>query len=255
MTPLNVTRILAPNPGPFTGDGTNTYVVSAGRMALIIDPGPPDGDHLEAIRRASAGLTVTGILVTHHHLDHSPAAAPLAAEFGVPSYGVGFGPFQAIRTIADGDRIQLGNWVIETLHTPGHTPDSVCFVAGDTLFSGDTVKSGTTVVVDDMGDYMRSLERLAQRVTGRIYPGHGEVIHDGPGVVAEYVAHRRAREAQVEAALSPNPQAIADLVAAVYEDLDPRLVPLAQQSLTAHLRKLEEEEKARRSEAGLWSVP
>ena len=252
---MNVTRILAPNPGPFTGAGTNTYVVSDGGEALIIDPGPTDAAHTDAIRRSIAGFTVTGILVTHHHLDHSPGAAPLAAELEVPSYGVGFGPFQAIRPIADGDRIQLGKRVIEALHTPGHTPDSVCFIVGGALFSGDTIKSGTTVVVDDMGDYLRSLERLAQRVTGPIYPGHGEIIDDGPAIIAEYITHRRAREAQVEAALSSTAQTVEDLAAAVYGELDPRLVPLAQQSLTAHLKKLEEEEKARRTEAGLWSAP
>ena len=252
---MRITRVLAPNPGPFTGDGTNTYVLDDAGDAVIIDPGPLEVSHLESIREAIAGLRTVGILVTHHHLDHSPAANLLAEELDVPSYGVGYGPFQAVRPIADGDRIQVGERVIEVLHTPGHTPDSVCFVVDGTLFSGDTIKSGTTVVVADMGEYMRSLMRLAELVEGEIFPGHGEPIENGSAVVVEYLAHRRAREAQVLEALSGTPQTVDQLVGAVYGDLDPRLVPLAQQSLTAHLVKLEEEERARRYGAASWGVP
>lgn len=252
---MEITRILAPNAGPFTGAGTNTYVLRGGNEAIILDPGPVDTGHLDAIRAALADLEPTAILVTHHHLDHSPAANLLAEELEVPSLGMGFGPFQAIRPIADGDSIQLGKQVIEVVHTPGHTPDSVCFVTDEGLFSGDTIKSGTTVVVDDMTDYMASLQRLAGLVRGRIHPGHGEVIEDGPAVVAEYIEHRRAREAQVQAALTAVPRPVAELVASVYGELDSALAPLALRSLTVHLVKLEEEDKARRDDAGAWGLP
>ena len=113
---MKITRILAPNPGPFTGAGTNSYVVSADGEAAIIDPGPLLDSHLEAIRSAVADFTVVGVLVTHHHLDHAPAANPLAAEFGVPSYGYGsYGGFQAISAIADGDGVHVGTEMIEVL--------------------------------------------------------------------------------------------------------------------------------------------
>lgn len=234
-----ITRILAPNPGPFTGAGTNTYVVSADGEAAIVDPGPLVECHLEAIRGALADLTVVGVLVTHHHLDHAPAANPLAAEFGVPSYGFGsYGGFQAISAVADGDGVHVGTEMIEVLHTPGHTADSMCFAVAGGLFTGDTIKAGTTVVVEDMTAYLATLERLADLAPARIFPGHGDPIDDPSAVIGEYIAHRRGREEQVAAALTPGPMVTADVVAAVYPDLDPALLPLATQSAAAHLRKL-----------------
>ena len=235
-----ITRILAPNPGPFTGDGTNTYIASSAGEAVVIDPGPVIESHLAAIRAGLAGLRPVGVLVTHHHGDHAPAADPLAAAYGVPSYGYGsYGGFQAISAVADGDRIHVGTDMIEVLHTPGHTPDSLCFVVPGGVFTGDTIKSGTTVVVEDMSDYMATLERLAALEAGRIYPGHGAVIDDPATVLAGYLAHRRMREAAIVAALEASgPMDTAAVVGAVYPDLDDALVHLATQSATAHLRKL-----------------
>ena len=240
---MEVSRILAPNPGPFTGEGTNSYVAVSGGEAVIVDPGPEIALHLDAIRAAAAGARVVGVLVTHHHLDHAPAANPLAAEYGVPSYGFGaYGGFQAISAVADGDRIHVGTDMIEVLHTPGHTPDSLCFVAPDGLFTGDTVKSGTTVVVENMSDYMATLERLAALAPARIYPGHGEVIDDPESVLTGYIAHRAMREAAIVAALEKaGALGLPEVVAAVYEGLDPAVVPLAMQSATAHLEKLVDE--------------
>lgn len=236
---MDTTRILAPNPGPFTGDGTNSYVVSAGGEAVIIDPGPLIESHLDAIRAAVADLTVVGVLVTHHHLDHSPAANPLAAELGVPSYGYGdYGGFQAISAVADGDGVPVGTEMIEVLHTPGHTPDSLCFAVSDGLFTGDTIKSGSTVVVEDMSAYMATLDRLNAQAPGRIYPGHGEVIEDASGVISRYIAHRRQREGEVVDALASGARSTDEVVATVYPDLNPALRPLAAQSAEAHLRKL-----------------
>ena len=240
---MEITRILAPNPGPFTGGGTNSYLVSSDEEAVIVDPGPLIQSHLDAIRRQVTGRTVVGVLVTHHHLDHSPAANPLAAEYGVPSYGYGdYGGFQAISAVADGDDVHVGTEVIEVLHTPGHTEDSLCFAVGDGLFTGDTIKSGTTVVVEDMSAYLATLERLADLAPGRIYPGHGDIIDDGAGVISANIAHRLRREAEVVAALDGGPRSIDQVVAAVYPDLDPALRPLAAQSAGAHLRKLVDDE-------------
>ncbi len=234
-----ITRILAPNPGPFTGAGTNSYVISTGGEAVIVDPGPLIDSHLEAIRRAVAELTVVGVLVTHHHLDHCPAANPLAEEYGVPSYGFGsYGGFQAISRLADGDVVHVGTEVIEVLSTPGHTPDSLCFAVGDGVFTGDTIKAGTTVVVEDMSAYMKTLARLADLAPARIFPGHGELIDDPPSVIAGYIAHRRGREEQVVAALAGGSLTTEEIVAAVYPELEPTLLILATQSATAHLIKL-----------------
>ena len=236
---MDITRILAPNPGPFTGAGTNSYIVAADGEAVIVDPGPVIASHLQAIREAVTGRVVVGVLVTHHHLDHSPAANPLARQLGVPSYGFGsYGGFRAIEAVADGDGVPLGTGVIEVMHTPGHTPDSLCFAVPDGVFTGDTIKSGTTVVVEDMSDYLRTLNRLEQLAPVRIFPGHGEVIDDPVPVIAGYIAHRREREDQVVAALRAGARTTEDVVAAVYEALDPALVPLATQSAGAHLRKL-----------------
>jgi glyoxylase-like metal-dependent hydrolase (beta-lactamase superfamily II) len=239
---MDINRILAPNPGPFTGAGTNTYVVSADGEAAIIDPGPVLDSHLEALRIAVSDLAVVGVLVTHHHRDHAPAANPLAAEFGAPSYGFGkYGGFQAITAVADGDGVPVGTEMIEVLHTPGHTADSMCFAVPAGVFTGDTIKAGTTVVVDDMSAYLATLKRLAGLAPERIFPGHGEIIDEPAAVIAQYIAHRLEREEQVVAALATGAVTTGDVVAAVYPGLDEALLPLATQSATAHLRKLTED--------------
>lgn len=128
--------------------------------------------------------------------------------------------------------------MIEVLHTPGHTPDSLCFVVPDGVFTGDTIKSGSTVVVDDMSDYMATLERLAGLRVDRIYPGHGDLIDEPARVISEYIEHRLMREAAIVAALADGPREVSDVVEVAYPGLDPALVPLATQSTTAHLEKL-----------------
>jgi hydroxyacylglutathione hydrolase len=239
---MDIRRILAPNPGPFTGNGTNSYLLGSDGQAIIIDPGPLLDSHLDAIRGAIGDLELVAILVTHHHLDHSPAANPLAAEYGVPSVGYGtYGGFQAISSVADGDVVHVGTEVIEVLHTPGHTQDSLCFAVADGVFTGDTVKAGTTVVVEDMGAYLASLQRLSDLAPVRLYPGHGDVIVDGPAALAAYIDHRRRRENQVLGALADGPRDLDAVVARVYPDLEPALAPLATRSAVAHLRKLEED--------------
>lgn len=242
---MQITRILAPNPGPFTGTGTNSYVVVAGSEALVIDPGPMIPSHLAALRSHLEGLTPVGIAVTHHHQDHAPAANPLAAELGVVTYGFGtFGGFQAISPVADREIIHIGNEALTVVSSPGHTPDSLCFLAEDALFAGDTVKSGSTVVVDDMTAYMATLERLAALAVENIYPGHGEPIQDGSAVIASYISHRQERESQIVAALDDEVHSLDDIIAVVYGDIDRTLLPLARQSALAHLKKLADEGRA-----------
>ncbi len=243
--PMNITRVVAPNPGPFTGEGTNSYIVVSGSAALIIDPGPLIPSHLSAIRANLEGLTPVGIAVTHHHQDHAPAANPMAAELGVVSYGFGdFGGFQANSPIADGDVIQVGYEALTVVSSPGHTPDSLCFLAEDALFAGDTIKSGSTVVVDDMTAYMATLERLAALAVENIYPGHGEPIHDGSATLASYIEHRQVRERQIMAALTADIHSLDGIIALVYGNIDPTLRPLARQSALAHLQKLASEGRA-----------
>lgn len=242
---MDITRIVAPNPSPLTGAGTNSYIVVSGSEALVIDPGPMIPAHLDAIRANLDELTPVGIAVTHHHEDHAPAANPLAAEFAVASYGFGdFGGFQAISAVADGDVIEVGYEALTVVSSPGHTPDSLCFLAEDALFAGDTVKSGSTVVVDDMTVYMATLERLASLAIANIYPGHGEPIHDGPATIASYIAHRQMRESQIMAALTADVRSLDGIIALVYGDIDPALQALARQSALAHLRKLADEGRA-----------
>ena len=251
---MNITRVLAPNPGPFTGTGTNSYLISSGREAVVIDPGPMVDAHLAAIRAAIEDLTLVAVLVTHHHLDHSPAANPLATEYGVPSLGYGsYGGFQAIAQVADGDVVRVGTEVIEVLNTPGHTPDSLCFSVSDGVFTGDTIKAGTTVVVEDMSAYMATLQRLADLAPTRLFPGHGEVIEDGPDTIAGYIAHRRQREEQVLSALDGGAHTLDNVIEAVYPGLDPALLALATQSAVAHIRKLVDDGLVGSTEAG-WSL-
>ena len=181
----SVVRILAPNPGLFTGPGTNTYVIVSEDECAVIDPGPIQDLHQAAIRRAVKGLQPRAVLVTHTHPDHAPLANPLAAEFGVPAYGYTVGPgFDPDRKLREGDRLIFGRAVLEVLYTPGHTEDHLCFRLGDTLFTGDHIIGGSTVVVSDMISYLRSLRRLSETEPARLLPGHGDEIGDPAEAIA-----------------------------------------------------------------------
>jgi len=236
---LAVERILAPNPGLMTGPGTNTWLVDDGGEVAVIDPGPRLEEHGDAIRAAVAGFRPVAVLVTHAHPDHAPAANSLAEEFGVPAVGFGDGPdFAADRTVTDGDEIVVGDRSLLVVETPGHTPDSICFRLGDDLFTGDHVMGGSTVVVEDMGAYMASLERLVGTGLRRLYPGHGPVIDQPEEVLATYLAHRLDRDQQIVRALHGGATSVDEIVAMVYQDVDPALHPVAAVSVAAHLRAL-----------------
>ena len=238
----SVVRLLAPNPGLFTGPGTNTYVIVSEDDCVVIDPGPIHDLHRAAIRDAIEGLQPRAFLVTHTHSDHAPLANPMAAEFGVPSYGYAAGPgFDPDRRLREGDRLIFGRAVIEVLYTPGHTDDHLCFRLGGTLFTGDHIMEGSTVVVGDMTSYFRSLHRVRETRPARLLPGHGDEIGDPAAAIARYLDHRIAREAQILEAVRSGARTVGEVVESVYNDLDPRLQLAAAVSVVAHVKKLDDE--------------
>src|SRR5262244_2607675 len=232
-----VRRILADNPGPFTFKGTLSYIIGRGNVA-IIDPGPLDLRHMAALLDAVGGETVTHIIITHTHRDHSPGAAPLKAATGAPTFGTGphrlsrplfIGETKRLDTggdmdfapdhrIADGDVIAGDGWALEAIATPGHTANHMAFAlkGTDVLFSGDHVMGWSTSIVappdGSMSDYMASLERLAARPESTYLAGHGDVIREAPSFVAHYIRHRLGREASVLHRLSKGEADIPTLV-------------------------------------------
>jgi glyoxylase-like metal-dependent hydrolase (beta-lactamase superfamily II) len=247
----NVRRILAPNPGLYTGPGTNTYLVGQDEVA-VIDPGPDDHEeHLDRIAAAGAGR-IRWILVTHTHPDHSPGAAGLKARTGATVLGFderdGFVPDD---TLGDGDAVEGTGFKLTALHTPGHASNHLCYhlESERLLFSGDHIMSGSTVVIappdGDMRAYLDALVRLRSVEMSGVAPGHGEFIQDGHAKVEEYLAHRAARERAIAAALlSRRTATIEELVEDVYIDVPDALHPIARFSVWAHLRKLQHEGRA-----------
>jgi glyoxylase-like metal-dependent hydrolase (beta-lactamase superfamily II) len=223
----------------FTGAGTNTWVLqSTGRVA-ILDPGPPIPRHLDAVRELIEELEPVAVLVSHTHPDHAPAANQLASELGIPAYGRAAGPgFKPDVIVADGDTVELGAVRVRVVATPGHSPDHVCFRVDDALFSGDHVIGGSTVVIEDLGEYMESLQRLRNTGLSVIYPGHGDPIRDPDEVLDEYIEHRLQREREIRSALRGGAATVGDIVEVVYEGVDRALHFAAAQSVAAHLRKL-----------------
>jgi glyoxylase-like metal-dependent hydrolase (beta-lactamase superfamily II) len=236
---MKIETILAPNPGPFTLDGTRTYVLDG---TAVVDPGPDIPSHVEAILAAAPNLRT--ILITHRHADHSPAAVPLKERCGASI----FAPANTLsdkvvdRRIHGGERLDVSG-PIEVIATPGHTNEHVCFLTpGGDLFTGDTVLgSGTTAIFPpdgDMGDYLRSLQLLRSKSPRRIFPAHGPTRDDAVALIDEYIAHRLDREAQIVAALRDRAATIPELRRTIYPELDPRLEWAAEVQLLAHLIKL-----------------
>ncbi|MEX1207491.1 MAG: MBL fold metallo-hydrolase [Acidimicrobiia bacterium] len=253
---MKVERILAPNPSVMTGSGTNTWMVSSAGEAIVIDPGPVLPDHLEAIHRALVGFEPSAVLVTHAHPDHAPMADRLAAELGVPSIGAAPGPdFSPTRIVADGDVVAFGTLHVVAVATPGHTPDSTCFRIGTSLFTGDHIMGGSTVIVEDMAAYLNSLHTLRDTGLTILYPGHGEVIEEPDAVISDYIAHRLEREAQILAAVRAGAATVGQVVERVYADVHPALHPAAALSVASHLRKLAADGEVRFSaSAAGWST-
>ena len=219
--PPGVVRVRAPNPSALTLDGTNTYVV--GRW--VVDPGPLDEGHIEAVRQAAAG-GIEGVALTHGHADHAEAAGELGAPVTLPGEGDTVGPFRAVAT-------------------PGHSPDSVCLVAGTTCFTGDTVLgSGSVFIAPGEGSlsaYLDSLRRLRSLELEVLCPGHGPYVWDPAAKLDEYVAHRLERERRLVEALSAGLRTRDELLDSAWSDAPAELRDFAALSLASHLEKLAEE--------------
>ena len=239
---MKVRKVLAPNPGLYTGPGTNTWVISSEGEAVVIDPGPVESSHREAIEAELADLSVRFVMVTHTHPDHAPLANPLARGLGVPAVGFSPGPeFAPDIVVEDGDVLAVGGSDLRVLFTPGHSDDHVCFLAERFLFTGDHIMGGSTVMISDLSRYLESLARLKDVAIDRMYPGHGPEIDDPEGVIDHYIDHRLEREQQVVAALQAGAGSVGAVVEAGYADVAAELHPLAAFSVAAHLRKLAQE--------------
>lgn len=260
VSPL-VRRIVAPNPGVMTGPGTNTYLVGVDEIA-VIDPGPSDETHLDAIV-GCGGDRIRWILCTHTHQDHAPGAGGLRERTGaeVLAFGSRDG-LEVDRALADGEVLEATEFRLAALHTPGHASNHLCYLLEQEalVFSGDHVMNGSTVVIappdGDMAAYLLQLERLAGMRLRAIAPGHGDMITEPKVVLQQYLSHRRARERAIAAALVRRGTAtVEELVRDVYVDVPEFLHPIAQFSVWAHLEKLAGEGQA--SGAGLdatWSA-
>jgi len=262
-----VSRITADNPGPFTYTGTGVYMIGTNDVA-IIDPGPITPAHTKALDKALIGKTLTHILLTHHHADHSPMAKPLAAKYGSKIYGCppidgsvdgsgvqmdagddpGFAPDVIIK---DGDIFTGSDWTLETVHTPGHTSNHMCFALAEenTLFSGDHIMGWATSVVippgGHMGDYLASLRKIKANNYDIIRPTHGPAITEVKPFVTAYIDHRLEREEQVYGALKSGHSVVMDIVTHIYTDIDKRLYPAAAMSVLSHLIHLCETQRAK----------
>lgn len=256
-----VRRVLARNPSPFTYTGTQTYIVGSGAEVAVIDPGPDEAEHLDAIVAAIGTARLVAIACTHTHRDHSPAAAPLSARTGAPVIGcaplalVDDGPradasfdtgYAPDRVLTDGETLSGDGWTLEAVATPGHTSNHLCYALPEAgaLFTGDHVMGWSTSVVSppdgDMTAYMASLSRLYERKQDRIYfPAHGPAVEKPHQLVRGMIGHRRSREKQILRQIEAGHCRIADMVPQMYKGVDERLWPAAGRSVLAHLIDLE----------------
>ena len=255
-----IRRVMADNPGPFTFKGTVSYIIGRGKVA-ILDPGPDDAKHVAALLDAVRNETVTHIIVSHTHLDHSPAVVAVKAATGATVYAEG--PHRPARALHAGDKLRPADrdfrpdvalkdgevvsgdgWSLEALTTPGHTANHMAFAlrGTDILFSADHVMGWSTSIVAPpdgaMGDYVASLHKLARRSETTYFPGHGPAIADAAPFVRAFIHHRKAREESILRQLGQGATAIAAIVSGSYPGLEERLVPAAAMSTLAHLEDL-----------------
>ena len=258
-----LTCVLAPNPSPMTYWGTNTFLVGTKSLA-IIDPGPQSDAHLAALLAAIGGRSVSHIIVTHSHLDHSPLARPLADATGAPV--LAFGASDAGRSdvmqsladvglagggegvdidfvpdhiVADGDIINGDGWALDVIHTPGHMGNHIALGWGDAVFTGDHVMGWASSLVSppdgNLTHFMTSIERLMQRPARIFYSAHGDPITNPMERLRWLRDHRLSREAQILAALGNDAADVESLTHAVYCDIAPQMLPAAARNVFAHL--------------------
>lgn len=262
-------RLRAPNPSPMTGEGTNTYILGQDHLC-IIDPGPDEPTHFTRLMEFVGGSrTVSAILVTHSHVDHSPLARPLAAATGAPVLAFGDSlagrseimqrlaeaglsgggegvdrTFQPDSLLADDELVPLGPEAIRAIWTPGHFGNHLCFRWRDAVFSGDLIMAWTTSLISppdgDMTDYMRALCRLEEEAPRCLYPGHGDPVTHPIFRIGELRRHRQEREAAILAQLRNAPHTIPSLVKSIYTEIPTALHPAAERNVFAHLVDLHE---------------
>jgi glyoxylase-like metal-dependent hydrolase (beta-lactamase superfamily II) len=264
VSPL-IRRVIANNPGPFTFLGTGTYIVGHDEVA-VIDPGPDDPAHLEAILAATHGERVTHIVITHHHADHSPLAGPLKAATGAAIYGCAVATpdvddgevkmeaghdlsFKPDVSLCGGGQVSGPGWTLEAIPTPGHTSNHLCYALPqeNACFTGDHIMGWSTTVITppdgDMTDYLASLRAIRARGFATLWPTHGPPIREPGPFIDAYLEHRQERIDQILGALQAGPARIADLVPRLYADVDPKLWPAASRSMLAAMIHLVREGK------------
>jgi hydroxyacylglutathione hydrolase len=236
-------RLLAQNASEWTGPtGNNTYLLP-GPPAALIDAGTGKPSHVDAIAAALRGAPLELVLITHHHVDHSAGVPALVERWpGAVVRGGGAGD-----PLADDETFDCGATRLRALHTPGHAPDHFCFLDEQSmdLYCGDLLRIGGTVVIPasrggSLVDYLRSLERVRAMRPARILPAHGPIVDDPERLIDEYLAHRRERHQEILAALHAGCRTPAEIVARVYPNLPPGLVPAAEDTVLAHLRAIED---------------
>jgi glyoxylase-like metal-dependent hydrolase (beta-lactamase superfamily II) len=272
-----VSRLLAPNPGPFTFKGTGVHILGVGARVIVIDPGPDLAGHIEALKQALGRRRVSHILITHTHRDHSSAAAALKESSGAKTYGVPLAArsehasgegmvdeahdhdFVPDVLVHDGMRIAGDGFELECLATPGHTANHICYALREehALFSGDHVMGWSTSVIappdGDIGAYLASLEKLKARDDTILYPTHGSPIEHPRDWIGQLIAHRHTREDQIRAALARRAGSIAELVEALYSGIEPGLRAAAAQQILAHLRHMQSRGEVV-PEGDLWRI-
>ncbi len=251
-----IKKITANNGGVFTGNGTNTYLIGSDDITLI-DPGPNDAEHIEKIL-SLGGDKIKRILVTHTHKDHSPAALPISKKLNIPMFGRLVDrdsewedeTFVPDTVLSDGDTISTNEYTLETIHTPGHASNHLCFYLKDQkcLLTGDHIMDGSTVVIappdGNMTEYIESLKLLESYDIDYFAPGHGEFMQEPSKTIQSIIRHRLSRESKVLRSIENNKdQDIDKLLLSVYDDVPDILHPIARMSLLAHLIKLEADGK------------